>query len=74
MLDFAVPADHKMKIKESEKQDKYLDLAWELKNNGTWKTVRPIVVGALETIPKGLVNGPGELGKKKTCRDHPDDI
>ena len=30
-MDFAVPADHKMKIKESEKRDSYLDLAGELK-------------------------------------------
>ena len=26
MVDFAVPADHWVKIKESEKRDKYLDL------------------------------------------------
>ena len=25
------PADHKVKLKESEKKDKYLDDAWELK-------------------------------------------
>ena len=28
---FAVPADHRIKLKECEKKDKYLDLAWELK-------------------------------------------
>ena len=31
IVDFAVPADHKIKRKESEKKDKYLDLARELK-------------------------------------------
>ena len=31
IVDFAVPADHKIKQKESEKNDKYLDLARELK-------------------------------------------
>ena len=31
---FAVPADHKIKLKECEKKDKYLDLARELKNFG----------------------------------------
>ena len=36
-MDFAVPADHKVKLKESEKRDKYLDLARELKNYGTGK-------------------------------------
>ena len=29
-VDFAVPADHRIKLKECEKKDKYLDLAWEL--------------------------------------------
>ena len=31
IMNFAVPADHRIKLKESEKKDKYLDLAWELK-------------------------------------------
>ena len=31
LLDFAILADHRVKIKESEKTDKYLDLAWEMK-------------------------------------------
>ena len=30
-VDFAVPADHWIKLKEYEKKDKYLDLARELK-------------------------------------------
>ena len=30
-MDFAVPADHRVKLKESKKKDKYLDLARELK-------------------------------------------
>ena len=30
-VDFAVPADHRIKLKECEKRDKYLDLARELK-------------------------------------------
>ena len=35
IVDFAVRADYKIKVKESEKRDKYLDLARELKNYGT---------------------------------------
>ena len=31
IVDFAVPADHRIKPKECEKNDKYLDLARELK-------------------------------------------
>ena len=35
IVDFAVPADHRLKLKESEKKDKYLDLARGLKNDVT---------------------------------------
>ena len=31
IVDFAVLVDHRVKLKESEKKDKYLDLARELK-------------------------------------------
>ena len=38
-MDLADPADHRKKLKESEKKDKYLDLARKLKkkNYGTWR-------------------------------------
>ena len=35
IVDFAVPTDHRVKFKESEKKDKYLDLVRELKK--LWK-------------------------------------
>ena len=36
IVDYAVPIDHKIKLKESEKRDKYLDLEnW--KNYGVWR-------------------------------------
>ena len=35
IVDFAVPADHRIKLKESEKKDKYFNLARELKIYGT---------------------------------------
>ena len=31
IVDFAVPADHRIRLKECEKKDKYIDLARELK-------------------------------------------
>ena len=31
IVDFAIPADYKVKLKESKKRDEYLDLARELK-------------------------------------------
>ena len=35
IVDFAVPAVHRIKLKESEKKDKYFDLARKFKNYGT---------------------------------------
>ena len=31
IVDFAVPADHRIKLKETEKKNKYLDIDWEWK-------------------------------------------
>ena len=56
--DFAVSVDHKEKIKESEKKDKYLDFAWELKKLWNMKvTIIPIVTGAFGTVTKGFEQG-----------------
>ena len=55
-MDFAVPADHGIKLKENEKKDKYLDLARELKKLWNMKvTVIPIVIGGFGTVTKGLL-------------------
>ena len=58
VIDFAVPADHRIKLRECEKKDKYLDLARELKklSNMLVKTI-PIVIGAFGTVTKGLLKG-----------------
>ena len=37
IVDFAVSGDHRIKLEEIEKKDKYLDLAREGKNYGTCK-------------------------------------
>ena len=55
-MDFDVPADNRVKLKESEKRAKYEDLARELKK--LWNMllmVITIVIGVPRTIPKGLV-------------------
>ena len=50
---FAVPAEHRVKIKEIEKKYKYIDLARELKKIWTMMvTLIPIVVVHLEQSPK----------------------
>ena len=63
----AVPADHRVKLKESEKRDKYLDFARELKKtvehesddytNCNWCSC---------TVTRGLVQGLGGLGNNRT--------
>ena len=56
IVDFAVPADHRIKLKECEKKDKYLDPARESKK--LWNmlvTIIPIVIGVFGTVTKGLL-------------------
>ena len=48
MVDFVVPIDRKVKIKESEKRDKYFDLARKLRKLVNMRvTVIRIEIGAL---------------------------
>ena len=57
-LDFAVLADHRLKLKENDVKD----IVRELKKLWNMKVmVMPIVVGALGTITKGLVQGLKDL-------------
>ena len=56
IVDFVVLPDYRVKLKESEKKDKYLNLARELKK--LWKmkvTIITIVIGALGTVTEELV-------------------
>ena len=62
IVDFAVPADHRINLTECEKKDKYLDLARELKKLWNLKvTIVPLVIGAFGTITKGLLKGLEDL-------------
>ena len=62
IVDFAVSADHRINLKESEKKDAYLDLARELKKQWNVKvTMVPIVIGALGTVIKGLLKALEDL-------------
>ena len=61
-MDFALLADHRIKLKESEKKNKYLNLARELKTLWNMKvTITPIVVGAFGTVTKRLLKGLEDL-------------
>ena len=61
IVDFAVPADHRVKPKESEKRDKYQDVARELKKWNMKVTVIPIVIVVLGIVTKGLLQGQEDL-------------
>ena len=51
IVDFAVLANHRIKLKVSEKKDKFLNLARELKKPWNMKvTIIPIVIGAFGTV------------------------
>ena len=61
-MDFPVPDDHRIKLKESEKKDKYLDFARKLKKLWNMKmTIIPIVIGAFGTVTKWLLKGLEDL-------------
>ena len=62
IVDFAVPAIHRIKLKECKKMDKYLDLARELKKPWNLQvTIIPIVIGTFGTVTKGLLKGLEDL-------------
>ena len=62
IVKFAVTADHRIKLKEWEKKDKYFDLPRELKKMWNMKvTIVPIVTGAFGTVTKRLLKGLEDL-------------
>ena len=72
IVNFAFLADHRVKLKESEKRGKCLDFAKELKKQQQRNikvTVIPVVMCALGTVTKGLVQRLEGLGNKRTSGD-----
>ena len=58
IVDFAVPADHRIKLKECEKKDNYLDLTRELKKLWNMQvTIIPIVIGEFGAVTQRLLKG-----------------
>ena len=56
IVDFAVLAEHRIKLKECEKKDKYLDFARELKKLWNMKvTIIPTVIGAFGRVSKSKI-------------------
>ena len=62
IVDFFVLADHRIKLKEGEKKDKYFTLVRELKKIWNMKvTIIPFVIGAFGIVTKGLLKGLEDL-------------
>ncbi|KAK2549069.1 hypothetical protein P5673_030569 [Acropora cervicornis] len=56
LIDMSIPSDRNIALKEIEKKSKYKDLELEIQRMWQMKTeVIPVVVGALGTIKKGMV-------------------
>ena len=69
IVDFAIPADHRVKIKENKKSDKYLVLARELK---TMKHENDGDNWCAQNNPQRLGKGTERLRNQRTSGDHPD--
>ena len=68
-VDFAISDDHRAKLKESKKRDKFLDLAREVKKLWHMKeTVILMVFCMLSTVTKGLVQGQEDLEIRKQVK------
>ena len=67
IVNFAVPADHRVKLKESEKKDKYLDFSGEM--NKLWNMkVMIIQIGTLGTITKCLIQGLEDIERRRRAQ------
>ena len=60
LIDMTVPSDRNIALKEIEKKNKYKDLQrmWQMKT-----IVIPVVVGALGTVKKGMIENIEKVSK-----------
>ena len=71
-MDFAILADYRVKLKESEKKEKYLDLARELKKTVEHESdVYTNCNWCSWHNPQKIIKGTGGLGKKRMSGDYP---
>ena len=71
IVNFAVPLDHRVKLKENEKKDKYLNFAWELKKLWNMKVSYTNCNWCYWYSHQRIIKGTGGLGNKRTSGDHP---
>ena len=71
-MDFAVLDDHRVKLKESEKKDKYLDLTRERKKTVEHESdVYTNCIWCSWYSHQRIYKGTGGLGNKRMSGDHP---
>ena len=71
IIDFSVPLDQNISVKETEKVNNYIPLASELQQlyrTYTYEII-PIVIGTLGAIPKSLKRNLENVGLKKDMND-----
>ena len=72
-MDFAVPANHIVQMKESEEINKYLDLVRDLKNLRSKKlTMIAMIVDTLGTVTKDMQKRQAKIGNQRKNPDHTD--
>ena len=63
LIDMTVPSDRSIALKEIEKKSKYKDLELEIQRMWHMKIVIPVVVGALRTVKKGMIENMEKVSK-----------
>ena len=71
-MNFVVPANLRVKLKEIEKRDKYLDLARELHKYMAHEDCDTSCNLCTRNNPQRIGKGTGRLGNKRASGDHPD--
>ena len=70
LIDMTVPSDRNNALKETEKKCKYKDLELEIQRMWHMKTVViPVVVGALGTVKKGMVENVKKVSERATMTE-----
>ena len=70
LIDMTVPSDRNIALKKNEKKSKYKDLELEIQRIWHMKTVViPVVVGALGTVKKGMVENITKVSERATMTD-----
>ena len=70
LIDLTVLSDKNIALKETKKKNKYKDLELEIERMGHMRTeVVPVVVGALGTIKKGMIENIKRVSERATVKE-----